>query len=69
MNDNYESWDGADGVGVHDHTQFGAWCLLCGERCLPERFCRCCAWEDIDSLEKKIKKLKKSKRQDSERNI
>ena len=61
MTDNYEVWNGGDGVGVHDITQFGDWCNLCNERCLPEKLCMCCAWQDIKSLEKQIKKLKKRK--------
>ena len=59
--DSYEAWNGGDGGGVHEHTQFGAWCNLCRERCLPERLCLCCAWQDIDSLERQLKKLKTRK--------
>ena len=61
MTDSYEVWNGGGGGGVHEHTQFEAWCNLCNERCLPDELCLCCAWQDIDSLERQLKKLKTRK--------
>ncbi len=49
-----ESWNGADGVGVHGSMEFGAWCLLCDGECLPEKLCMCCGWEE----NRKVKKAK-----------